>query len=204
LLDSQPLYLVRHGETTWNRAERMQGQQDTPLTPLGVAQASGAGRVLRALLGTGQEAARFVTSPLGRARRSAEIILAHLPDQVDAATEDDRLKEIRWGDFEGLTRQAIGAVSLRLWRSPADRWRVPPPGGESYLMLSERVSPLLAELRRSPRPAVIIAHGGVRRALRGLYLDLPPEQIPMLDEPHDVIFRLQAGTMATFQIEVTE
>src|SRR5712671_1121372 len=66
------IFLVRHGETEWNRVHRYQGWGDSPLTARGVAQAEAIGRRLCTLREA--EAAEIVASPIGRARRTAEII----------------------------------------------------------------------------------------------------------------------------------
>jgi probable phosphoglycerate mutase len=68
------IFLVRHGETEWNRARRYQGWSDSALTEDGVAQAEAIGRRLRAV--PEAAAAEIVASPTGRARRTAEIIAA--------------------------------------------------------------------------------------------------------------------------------
>ena len=72
-------YLTLHGETEWNRDRRFQGQLDSPLTEHGVEQAHRMGVTLRELIGdaTGYV---IVSSPLGRARRTAEIIREVLGD----------------------------------------------------------------------------------------------------------------------------
>src|SRR6476620_3993740 len=70
--------LVRHGETEWNRARRYQGWLDSPLTQEGIAQAETIGRLLCRL--PQAEAAEIVASPIGRARRTAEIIAECLND----------------------------------------------------------------------------------------------------------------------------
>ncbi|MDX1539851.1 MAG: histidine phosphatase family protein [Geminicoccaceae bacterium] len=197
----RPIFLVRHGETTWNRAGRLQGQRDAPLTALGVAQARAAGRTLRHLLES-EHPACLMVSPLGRARRSAELLLESLTPLVDHFAVDDRLKEISWGELEGLNRAEVKAKAPYFWRQRAiDRWMLTAPGGESYASLSARLQPVLDELLTFERPAVVVAHGGVRRALRGLYGDLVPAETLALEEPHDVIVRLQAGTMTTLTIE---
>jgi broad specificity phosphatase PhoE len=67
-------YLVRHGETEWNASSRMQGQLDSPLTPLGRDHALNSARLLARL---GVDVA--FASPLGRARETVEIISAELP-----------------------------------------------------------------------------------------------------------------------------
>jgi ribosomal-protein-alanine N-acetyltransferase len=88
---SGAIFLVRHGETEWNLARRYQGWGDSPLTPRGIAQAEAIGRRLRAL--PEAEGATLVASPLGRARRTAEIIQAARVDLAPIEF-DERLKEI--------------------------------------------------------------------------------------------------------------
>ena len=63
-------YLLRHGETVWNRIGRLQGQIDVPLTRLGLIQAEAMGRTLSEILETGEQSGpvRMIASPLGRAR----------------------------------------------------------------------------------------------------------------------------------------
>src|SRR6187397_119767 len=100
------IFLVRHGETEWNRARRYQGWSDSPLTPLGVAQAEAIGRRLSAV--PEAAAADIVASPIGRARRTAEIIaecLGHNPP----LRLDDRLREISLGSWDGRDRREIKA-----------------------------------------------------------------------------------------------
>ena len=67
------IYLVRHGETTWNRVGRRQGHNDSPLTELGIEQARAAGRVLQRAIADIHNVC-IETSPLGRARQTALIV----------------------------------------------------------------------------------------------------------------------------------
>ncbi|MCH7942426.1 MAG: histidine phosphatase family protein [Proteobacteria bacterium] len=86
------IYLVRHGETEWNRAGRMQGQLDSPLTARGEAQALRIGETLCELLdGVDFE---LVASPLGRTRATAAIIARALDRDPEAMTTDERLMEM--------------------------------------------------------------------------------------------------------------
>jgi broad specificity phosphatase PhoE len=94
------ILLVRHGETEWNLQRRYQGRSDSPLTERGIAQAHAIGRLLRTLLDAAS--ARIVASPLGRARRTAEIIREHLPAAPELLL-DDRLRELTIGSWDGLT-----------------------------------------------------------------------------------------------------
>ena len=96
--DIPALLILRHGETEWNRAGRMQGALDSPLTETGRAQARRQGVILRAF---GIEGWRWVASPQGRAAQTAAIAAQGL--DLEIAT-DDRLKEIGIGDWTGATR----------------------------------------------------------------------------------------------------
>src|SRR6476659_3119309 len=87
------ILLVRHGETAWNREGRYQGRTDIPLSPDGEAQVQAL-----ALRLTHVPISIAVSSPLSRARRTAEAILAGRPTKLDF---DDGLLEISHGEWEG-------------------------------------------------------------------------------------------------------
>jgi broad specificity phosphatase PhoE len=194
-LDTQIIYFVRHGETEWNREGRVQGHFDAPLTEQGVEQARCAGLILRELVAH-EKPYRMRISPLGRTRRSAELILEGIGDLVADERVDERLIEVSWGRWNGLTRAEIAAREPKEWQArETDRWNVPPPGGESHAMLAERVREWLESVSEEPR-LIVVGHGAWGRALRGTYLRLPPEQLMTLDEPQNAIFRLTAGTVA--------
>jgi broad specificity phosphatase PhoE len=196
----QTIYLVRHGETEWNRAGRVQGHLDSPLTSLGRDQARRAGLTLAALL-EGEPPFRLLASPLGRAEASAALILEALGPMVVERRTDDLLKEVSWGRWEGLTRAEIEAREPDLWRwREADPWHRPPPGGESHAMLAERARSWLESVADRPR-LIVVGHGAWGRALRGVYQRLPPTTAMALDEPQDALFRLAAGTVARIPIE---
>src|SRR5215470_8716102 len=98
------IYYIRHGETEWNAIGRLQGTQDVPLNEMGVKQAGEAGAILADLLiRDGREAASvaFVSSPLGRARTTMELVRGTLKLPLHAYAIDDRLREIGYGAWEG-------------------------------------------------------------------------------------------------------
>jgi probable phosphoglycerate mutase len=128
-----PLLLIRHGATPWNASGRMQGRADIGLS------AAGRAEVARWRLPKGGQAARWLVSPLRRARETAALLGA--PATLVAA----RLIEMDWGAWEGLS-----AVELRrtaageLAREEARGLDLRPPGGESPRELMAR----LAAVRR--------------------------------------------------------
>ena len=125
------IYLIRHGETEWNRAGRMQGQLDSPLTERGQTQARAVGETLAELTGGGDGLA-MVASPLGRTMATATLIAEALGAKDIAA--DERLMEMSWGDWDGLTHPEIEA------RSPGELARRK-AGRTDHLRRAARVTP---------------------------------------------------------------
>jgi probable phosphoglycerate mutase len=185
------LYFVRHGETDWNREQRYQGQRDIPLNALGREQAVGNGRKLAVALGAEAAALDCVSSPLLRARETMELMRAEMGLPRNAYRTDDRLREIHYGHGEGEVWNELPARDPDGFAArEADKWGWRPKGGESYRELSERVAAWLGEVERD---AVVAAHGGVMRVLRGLSLALDPAEIFRLDVPQDKVLVVEAG-----------
>ncbi len=182
------IYFIRHGETDWNAERRLQGQRDIPLNLKGEAQAARNGRVLAGHfreLGLDPAAFDFVSSPLGRARRTMEIVRREMA--LDPAFRTDpELMEITFGAWEGSTLEELAARNrVAAEARAADKWNYVPPGGESYSMLSDRIAGWLAGVSV---PTVAVSHGGVNRVLRGLVAgDIATREIPILDVPQDRI-----------------
>ncbi len=191
----QTIYLVRHGETEWNRAGRMQGWRDSPLTALGEDQARGVGRVLRTLVPEPERCA-MVVSPLGRTARTAALIADAMGIDADRFVAEPLVREIGWGDWEGLTHDEIAATDLDRWkRFQADRWGLAPPAGESYGALSERARRWLATVE-ALETVLLVSHGAFGRVLRGRHLRLGPDDTMALPIPQDAVFRLSQGTVS--------
>ena len=186
------LYYVRHGETDWNKAQRYQGQKDIPLNATGRGQASGNGRLLAGALGTAAAGLDFVASPLARARETMEIIRGELGLAGAGYRTDARLREVHYGHWEGEAWQELPARDPDGYAArEADKWAWRPRGGESYRDLSERVAGWVATVERD---AIVAAHGGVMRVLRGLLLRLEPAEIFLLDVPQDKVLVFGAGS----------
>jgi probable phosphoglycerate mutase len=185
------IYLIRHGQTEFNREDRVQGRADSPLTTLGLEQARAMGAQLRAIVGA--EAGEWIveTSPLGRARQTAEIVaeVAGLP----GPRIDERLIEVGYGIFEGLTRDEVDERYPQYVGMNGIFGRA--PRGETFEDLSARVGDWMAEAQRRPahRHSVAVTHAGVSRTMRGLYLGLDVEAMRRMDKPQGVIFRLAGG-----------
>lgn len=176
------LVFLRHGETDWNAEGRLQGRQDIPLNPKGRLQAEDAGRAVARILGPaglGSPDLQFLCSPLTRARQTMEIARAAMGLPIHDYALDERLVELTFGDWEGLTWPEVKARApeAATWRE-GDKWRFTPPGGESYAMLADRLRPWVAGL---DRPAVVVSHGGVARALMCMLGGLPEERASLAD-----------------------
>ena len=144
------LILVRHGESTGNADRLLMGRIDAPLTEQGLAQA-------RALAPWVAGASRVISSPLSRARATAEALATGLPIEID-----DRWVEVDYGEYDG---RPLGSVPSEVWT----RWRSDPdfrpPGGETLAETSARVRGACDELfategdgARGQGPVVVVSH----------------------------------------------
>ena len=184
------IFLVRHGETDWNLAGRLQGSHDIPLNDLGREQAAETARVVERLSG-GAAPLDYVASPLMRASQTMAIMRAELGLPPDQFRRDPRLKELLFGRWEGSTwpelrRRDPANVEAR----DADPWNFQPPGGESYAMLTARVIPAISELVRD---TVVVSHGGVVRALLHTLAGMPPEQAANLVVRQGAVYLVEDG-----------
>lgn len=191
------IYLVRHGETEWNLVRRYQGWGDSPLTRRGIAQAEAIGRMLTQLPEAAEAA--IVSSPLGRARRTAEIIQAALTNPAPIAF-DERLREISLGAWDGLDRGEIEALRPGIFDGDGHHeWYFRTPDGESYDAFAARIGAWLAETATSLR--IVVAHGIVTRVLRGLYAGLPRPVTLSLPVPQDRLYRLADGRIEEVAVD---
>jgi broad specificity phosphatase PhoE len=185
------IYLVRHGETEWNRDGRLQGQQNSCLTALGREQAGKLGSLLARRLDHAPLPVQV--SPLGRALETAAIIREHLPGPEPII--DSRLQEMTLGTWEGLTRKEVNERCKGVVGSDANAgWWFQAPGGESYQHFQERVRSWLAE---QSGIVIAVSHGITTRMIRGEYLGLSRHERLSLPVPHGVIWRLRGGAVET-------
>lgn len=121
------VYLIRHGQTEWNVERRMQGQSDSPLTPLGIQMAEH-------LAPTLPRFGKIISSPSGRTLHTARILFG---DQEIVC--DERLQEINLGRWEGLLQSDLDLdepeLHTKFWKAPH---QFESPGGESYLQVADR------------------------------------------------------------------
>ena len=192
-----PVYFARHGETILNAQDRYQGSRDdSALTELGRKQAHDVAIILRGLISLSGPP-RFVSSPLGRARATMEIVLGVLGLPPQSYATDGRLVEIDLGEWSGRHVHAVAANDRSRWDArERDKWNVPAPEGESYAMVAARAASWFSELRHE---TVVIGHGAFGRILRGLYSGVSWQEMAAMEEPQGVVFRLHQGTIVRIE-----
>ena len=165
-MSAPTIYYIRHGETAWNAAGRFQGSQDIPLNDLGRSQAVTAGGVLADLLLRDERevsSLTFVASPLSRARLTMELMRGALRLSPEEYAVDPRLREIGYGQWEGLTLPEMERHDAATFAARnEDKWGVAAPSGESYASVTRRMREWFDSLVAD---TVTVAHGGTMRAL---------------------------------------
>ncbi|MDI3470903.1 MAG: Phosphoglycerate mutase family (Rhiz) [Pseudolabrys sp.] len=183
------LYFIRHGETDWNVERRLQGRRDIPLNARGRMQAAHCGEVLRDLLARDAVAPGdldFISSPLGRARMTMELLRPKLGLAPDGYAVEPQLTEIGFGDWEGFTLAELrNRDPRRAAQREHDKWHFLPPGGESYEMVSRRMAAWYHGLARD---AVVTAHGGTARGLMAFLGIAKPAAAPLVDIDQGVVY----------------
>jgi len=201
VLAHHPIYLFRHGETVWNAEKRAQGHLDSPLTAAGREQARHMGRALaRELAQAGYKSSEVIvrSSPLGRVRETLALAAEAAGLAHDDACFDHRLREMSWGDWDGLNGPEIEARwPGQMEARRQEKWHYRPPNGENYIMAAERAQAALDDIvaLAADRPVAVFAHGGIGRVLRGLFVSAPQADILEMDQPQDAFFRLHGGAI---------
>ena len=157
------LYIIRHGQTNWNRKGRIQGKTDIELNEEGIEQAKEARKILEEY-----PIDMIVSSTLKRARKTAEII--NESKKVPILFKEE-LEERGFGEFEGKTREEI---QDEVWTSEIlDNYNLNKQykGVETIQELCSRVWNLIDELKENytDKNILLVTHGGVTRAISGYF-----------------------------------
>lgn len=183
----RPVYICRHGESTFNVRGLIGG--DSPLSARGLAFSKALNDYVGSggLDGNSSEEICIWTSTMRRARETgAEVRCKRL-------VEWRALREIEVGVCDGLSYDQVKLRFPEEYRSrQQDKLRYRYPRGESYLDVIARLEPVIFELERQEEPLIIIAHQAVLRCLYAYFLDLPAEEIPFLSIPLHTLIRLEA------------
>jgi probable phosphoglycerate mutase len=193
------VYYLRHGETDWNVAGRLQGRRDIALNARGRGQASHCGSILRELFardGHDPAALDYVSSPLCRATETMELARVALGLPAPGYATDERLAEIAFGDWEGFTiRQLHERDPAHIAQRAHDKWHFLPPGGESYQMMSRRVAGWYQGLTQD---TVAVAHGGTARGLIAFLGIAKPAAAPLVDIAQGVVYVFQDDKLTRY------
>jgi len=152
------IYLARHSETGWALSGRHTGRTDIPLTDRGEADALKLGERLKGL-----SFAHVLTSPLQRAKRTAEIA-----GFASTLVDESGLLEWNYGDYEGMK-----SVEIRLKNPGWHLFRDGCPGGESPEQIAARADELLQRVNALHGTVILFAHGHILRVVGARFLGLP-------------------------------
>jgi broad specificity phosphatase PhoE len=153
---SDSIWLLRHGDTSWTRAQRHTGRQDVPLSRTGRAQARRAGLTL-----VGRPFTHVLVSPQLRAIETCRLV-----GLAEDAQVREELAEWDYGDYEGLTDEETQQ------RTPGwNLFRDGCPGGETPDQVQARVGRVLDIVRPLEGPCLLVSHGKLLRALAARWLD---------------------------------
>lgn len=160
------IYYVRHGETDWNKENRIQGHVEIPLNENGIREAEEAHEKLKEI-----PIDLIYSSPLKRAYQTALILRG---DRDIPIYTDDRIKEMYYGEMEGHYRTEVGYTSQ--YGCFFKRY----PGGEGYLDVAQRVYNFFDFLREKydgkVNSILVVAHGGMSRAVNSYFEDMTNEE----------------------------
>ena len=184
------LYLVRHGETDWNRSGQIMGSRPVPLNANGMSQARELAQRLSTL-----PIQKLYSSPVDRARQTADIVASALQVPV---TIENGLTEIGVGEWEGKFWDELvdDIARINFYASPQD---ARPPGGETLREVQSRAVAAVQRtcLDEESGPVVLVSHADIVRAILGHYLRIDLELVRQMRIDHASLSALDLnGTLA--------
>ena len=189
------VYVVRHGQTDWNREGRIQGGTDNPLNATGREQAAAMGRTLSEV----RVDAVYVSSHQ-RARQTAEVFEGRAPIRPM-----DELRERFFGKFEGANDKDTAIVAD--WNKRRFTWDDAMEGGETLESQSRRAETALKAIRERHKDGgtvVIVGHGGINPLLVSQLIGVPPQEgASAINQGNDEIYRIEiakSGTPAIWKL----
>lgn len=192
------VFLVRHGQTTWNASGRAQGHTEVPLDETGRAQASAVASHLRMRLEVLKPEVELWSSDLGRARETADPIVREAKLDATYLTE---LRERGFGTWEG---ESLADIRLRLEEmarsTGTDLVALRPPSGESMQDVWQRIEPLATRIRALKRSLVVVSHGGVSSLLLARLLEGSMETARAFRARNCSVTELEARPDGIFQL----
>ncbi len=168
--DSTELYFIRHGETELNLKGVYYGFTDCGLSEKGIMQAEDLADILQDV-----SFDAVISSSLARAVTTAVIVSGYTPDMI---ITDERLKELDFGDWEGMHHSEIRKNHREAWENWSNDWKnAAPPRGESFRDIYSRVRNFIEDILQEYRGkrVLIVSHQGVMRIAPMILLRLPEE-----------------------------
>jgi 2,3-bisphosphoglycerate-dependent phosphoglycerate mutase len=176
------VYVVRHGQTDWNKEGRIQGGTDNPLNATGREQAATLARTLADV-----KVDAVYTSSQQRARQTAEVF-----ESRAKVMPMDELRERFFGKFEGANDKDSAIVAD--WNKRRFTWDDAMEGGESLESQSRRAESALRQIRERHKDGgtiVIVGHGGINPLLVSHLLGVPPQEgASAINQGNDEIYRV--------------
>jgi len=153
------IYLLRHGQTEENRKGSYYGNLDISLNEIGISQGNRAKDFFKDII-----LDKIYVSDKKRTLEMVKLILGQKEIEV---TQDNRINETNFGDFEGKTYEEILELYPEECKCWKDNWKeFVPPSGESYIELCKRVKSFMEHIKKLEKENVLIcAHSGVIRAI---------------------------------------
>jgi broad specificity phosphatase PhoE len=186
------IYIVRHGQTDWNREGRIQGGTDNPLNATGREQATTLGRTLADV-----RLDAVYTSSHQRARQTAAVLEGRAP-----VVAMDDLRERFFGKFEGANDKDPAIVAD--WNRRRFAWTDDMEGGESLESQARRAEAALRQIRDRHKDGgtiVIVGHGGINPILVSLLLGVPPQEgAGAINQGNDEVYRVELARSGTASI----
>lgn len=193
------IYLTRHGETQWNKENRLQGWKDSKLTENGIRNAIALGERL-----SQTDFNAIYSSPIGRAVQTAKLICS---DRTIPIVFNDDLKEVNFGEWEGKTgeeiKQDFQQEFFHFWNAP-HLYNHKPHKGESLEDLKKRMEKALKNIIKANADGnvLIVTHGIAIRAILSYFLKLPLENWWEPPFIHGTSLTLFKSDGKTFQAEM--
>ena len=186
------IYVVRHGQTDWNREGRIQGGTDNPLNGTGREQAATLGRTLAEV-----RVDAVYTSSHQRARQTAAVFEGRAP-----IVALDELRERFFGKFEGANDKDAAIVAD--WNKRRFTWTDDMEGGESLESQPRRAEAALKQIRDRHKDGgtlVIVGHGGINPLLVSLLLGVPPQEgASAINQGNDEVYRIELARSGSASI----
>ena len=189
------VYVVRHGQTDWNKDGRIQGGTDNPLNNTGRDQATAMGRLLADV-----KVDMVYVSSHQRARQTAAVFEGRTP-----IVAMDELRERFFGKFEGANDKDPATVAD--WNKRRFTWADDMEGGETLESQSRRAEAALKTIREKHKDGgtvVIVGHGGINPLLVSHLIGVPPQEgASAFNQGNDEVYRIElpkSGTAAIWKL----